>query len=97
MYAVILRYKLTVADVERHVEAHRRWLEENYAAKNFLLSGPQKPRSGGFILAAAMERARLDGILQNDPFSQNGVADYEVIDVVPTVADNRLSFLIEKP
>ncbi len=97
MYAVILRYKLTIADVERHVEAHRRWLNENYAAKNFLLSGPQKPRIGGFILAAAMERTQLDGILQNDPFFRNGVAEYEIIELVPTTADYRLSFLIEKP
>jgi uncharacterized protein YciI len=97
MYAVVLRYKLPIADVDRHVEDHRRWLRENYGAGNFLLSGPRRPRTGGFILAAAMERAQLDGILRNDPFYQNGVAEYEVIDVAPVNADDRLSFLIEKP
>jgi uncharacterized protein YciI len=97
MYAVILCYKLPIAEVEKHVEAHRQWLGENYAAANFLLSGPQRPRIGGFILAAAMERDQLNGILQNDPFCQNGVAEYEVVDVAPTTTDDRLSFLIEKP
>ncbi|MGO9170817.1 MAG: YciI family protein [Rhodomicrobium sp.] len=97
MYAVVLRYKLPIADVDRHIEGHRHWLRENYAAGNFLLSGPQRPRTGGFILAAAMERTQLDGILRSDPFSQNGIAEYEVIDVAPVNADDRLSFLIEKP
>jgi uncharacterized protein YciI len=97
MYAVILRYTLPIAEVEKHVEAHRQWLKENYAAKRFLLSGPQRPRIGGFILAAAMERDQLDAILQNDPFCRNGVAAYEVIEVAPTTTDDRLSFLIEKP
>jgi hypothetical protein len=42
-----------------------------------------------------MEREQLNGILQNDPFCQNGVAEYEVVDVAPTTTDDRLSFLIE--
>jgi uncharacterized protein YciI len=83
MYAVILRYKLPIAEVEKHVEAHRQWLRESYAAAHFLVSGPQWPRTGGFILAAAMERDQLNGILQNDPFCQNGAAEYEVVDVTP--------------
>jgi hypothetical protein len=31
-----------------------------------------------------------------DPFGKNGVADHEVIEVAPTMADERLAFLIEK-
>ncbi len=97
MYAVVLRYKCQISDVDRHVEAHRGWVKDNYAAGNFLLSGPQRPRIGGFILAVAMDRAKLDGILAMDPFFQNGVAEYEVIDMVPTITDARLAFLAESP
>jgi len=95
MYAVILRYQKPLAEIENHVEAHRQWLRAQYAAGHFLLSGPQRPRVGGFILAAAMERPRLDAILAEDPFQRNGLADYEVIDVAATVTDPRLAFLAE--
>ena len=62
----------------------------------FSFQGP-KGRGPAIDLAAAMERTQLDGILRSDPFSQNGIAEYEVIDVAPVNADDRLSFLIEKP
>jgi len=56
--------------LDKHLEAHRVWLGEQYAAGRFPLSGPQRPRVGGFILAAAMERATLDRSLADDPFKQ---------------------------
>ncbi len=96
MYAIILRYKRPLTDVDKHVEAHREWLRKNYAAGTFLISGRQRSGAGGFILASAIERAQLDAILAGDPFGQNDVTDYEVIEVAPSMADERLSFLIEK-
>jgi uncharacterized protein YciI len=95
MYAVILRYKVPLAEVERQVEAHRVWLKEQYAAGHFLLSGPQRPRTGGFILAAPMERSELDEILRGDAFHIAGVADYEVMDFAPTSTSQQLVFLAE--
>jgi uncharacterized protein YciI len=71
-------------------------LGTGYANGTFLVSGRQKSGAGGFILAAPMERSQLDSILANDPFGQNKVADYEVIEVTPTMADERLSFLVNK-
>ena len=97
MYAIILRYKVPLAAIEAQVDAHRQWLKAQYAAGKFLLSGPQQPRVGGFILAAAMERAALDDIVKGDPFHANGLADYEIIGISPTGASDRLSFLIEQP
>jgi len=95
MYAVILRYKVPLAVIETHLAAHRQWVKAQYAAGTFLVSGPQRPRLGGFILTVAMERAALDRILAADPFHANDLADYEVIDVAATSADDRLSFLVE--
>jgi uncharacterized protein YciI len=97
MYAVILRYKRPLAEIDQHLDAHRAWLRENYAAGHFLLSGPQRPRTGGFILAAAMERGKLDEILSRDAFHQNDAAEYEVIDVAATSTAEFLAFLAETP
>ena len=97
MYAVILRYKRPLAEIDQLAGAHRAWLRENYAAGHFLLSGPQRPRTGGFILAAAMERSKLDEILSRDAFHLNDAADYEVIDVAATFTAESLAFLAETP
>ena len=97
MYAIILRYKVPLHEVDRHVDAHRAWLREHYADGHFLLSGAQRPRVGGFILAAAMARAKLDAILAGDAFKTAGVADYEVIDVAATTTSPELAFLAEQP
>ncbi|MEW6560893.1 MAG: YciI family protein [Planctomycetota bacterium] len=97
MYAIILRYKVPLHEVDRHVDAHRAWLREHYAAGHFLLSGAQRPRVGGFILAAAMARAKLDAILAGDAFKTAGVADHEVIDVAATTSSPELAFLAEQP
>jgi uncharacterized protein YciI len=95
MYAVVLRYKVPLAEVEKHIEAHRVWLREHYAAGNFLISGPQRPRVGGFILTSTMERAKLDGILAGDAFKKADVAEYEVIEFAGTTTAPQLAFLAE--
>jgi uncharacterized protein YciI len=97
MYAVVLRYKAPLAEVDKYVDAHRARLREHYAAGHFLLSGPQRPRVGGFILAAAMERATLDRILAGDAFKQADVADYEVIEFAATSTGSQLVSLAETP
>src|SRR5260370_26061497 len=96
MYAIVLRYKRPLMEIDKHVDAHRAWLGKNYADGTFLVSGRQRSGAGGFILAAAVERGQLDATLANDPFGQNDLADYEIIEVAPSMADERLSFLIEK-
>ena len=96
MYAIVLRYKRPLSEVDKHVDAHRARLRKNYADGTFLVSGRQRSGAAGFILAAAIERGQLDAVFASDPFGQNNLADHEIIEVVPTMADERLSFLIEK-
>ena len=45
MFIVLLTYKLPLAEVERHLAAHREYLDRQYAAGTFLCSGPQNPRT----------------------------------------------------
>lgn len=93
MYAIILRYKVPLTEIDKHVPAHRDWLREHYEAGHFLMSGPQNPRVGGMILAAAMERAALDAILATDPFRKADLYDCEVIEFSATMTAPQLAFL----
>ena len=85
LYLVLLRYRAALAEVDRHLEAHRRFLLDHYQQGHFLLSGRQEPRQGGVILARAGSRGEVAGWIAEDPFHQYGVADHEVIAWTPTL------------
>lgn len=88
MFVVTLTYTAPLTAVDAHLDAHRAWLAEGYAAGVFIASGPRLPRVGGVILATG-ERAALDAMLQRDPFARGNVATYDVIEfVVSTAADD---------
>ena len=59
-----------------------------------ICSGPQVPRTGGFILMNAASKAEALEIMKNDPYSINGVAEYSVIEFeVKSFADAFSVFL----
>ncbi|MBL4905956.1 MAG: hypothetical protein JKX94_00765 [Sneathiella sp.] len=85
MFVVSLTYKTEISEVEKHIEAHIAYLEKYYAAEKFIASGRKVPRTGGVILVNMDDRAELDRILAEDPFSIADVAYYDVTEFVPTM------------
>lgn len=84
MFIILLTYKKPFAEVDRHLAAHCEYLDRYYADGTFLCSGPQNPRTGGVILCRAPDRAAVDALTQEDPFRIHGVADYAVVEFLPT-------------
>jgi uncharacterized protein YciI len=78
MFVVELNYVKPLPDVDAHLEAHRAFLAEQYAAGTFVASGPKEPRTGGVILALAKSPCALQQIIAQDPFHVHGVAEYRV-------------------
>ncbi|GAB6262539.1 YciI family protein [Photobacterium sp. 53610] len=93
MFVVSLTYTCALSEVEKHLDAHIAYLEQQYAAGVFLLSGRKEPRTGGVILANAENREALDQVLLADPFRQHGLATYEITEFIPTKTSEALSFL----
>jgi uncharacterized protein YciI len=93
MFVVSLKYVCEMSEIERCLQAHIEYLDENYAKGVFLASGRKEPRTGGVILAQAESRAELDKVLAQDPFNINKLAEYEVIEFIPTKTSETLSFL----
>ena len=79
MFVVLLTYVKPLPEVDRHMRAHMKFLDQQYAAKTFIASGRQVPRTGGVILARCPSKEALVELMQRDPFLQNGVATFEVI------------------
>jgi uncharacterized protein YciI len=84
MIVVLLSYKVPVERVDEVRPAHLAWLREGVADGRVLLAGRQVPLTGGmFILRGTIEAARAWAA--TDPFATEGVADYQFIEVAPSV------------
>lgn len=95
MFVAILTYLVPISEVDRHLEAHRAWLEQGYEAEVLLAAGPQVPRTGGVILALGSDRAAIEALFARDPFVIHGVARYEIVAFTVRSVDPRLAFLRE--
>ena len=94
MFVVLLTYKQSLEAVDALVPAHREYLQRMYQAGTFLLSGRKAPRDGGVILATAASAQELESLLAQDPFHVHGVAAYQVIQFIPTMAAPGLQSLV---
>lgn len=95
MFIISLTYKVPTCVVDEHLAAHVEFLNEQYANGNFLASGRKVPRTGGIILSNITDKEELQKIIALDPFNQNGVADYEIVEFVPSMTCKQLDFLKE--
>jgi uncharacterized protein YciI len=80
MFVIELIYKADLEAIDAHMKAHVRFLKKYYAAGTFLISGRKIPRDGGVILAVAESKARIQAIIEEDPFHSHGLADFRIIE-----------------
>lgn len=96
MFIINLTYKVDLSEVDQLLDAHVSFLNEQYAMGNFIASGRKVPRTGGIILSNISNKAELESIIELDPFKLNDLADYEIIEFVPSKTSEELNFLISK-
>lgn len=95
MYIVDLKYRKSIDEIEFYLEEHRQFLDEQYARKVFLASGPKKPRHGGVILVSGnISRSELRSILEKDPFYYNDIAIYSITEFTPLKFDPAFSEIL---
>lgn len=97
MYAIaILRYRRPLEEVLTVLDAHRAYLGGLKAKGLLLASGPLEPRSGGALLLRVPDEgsaAALDAIRDGDPFTQHGMAQYELLPWAPVIGKDDLDKL----
>jgi uncharacterized protein YciI len=76
---VLLTYIKPLSEVDALMGDHVAWLNEQYDAGRFLLSGRRIPRTGGVILARGDDEEEMAALAASDPFVSAGVATCEVI------------------
>ena len=95
MFVLMLNYKKPLSDVDRFVGEHREFLERHYQSGHFLLSGRKEPRTGGVILAKAETKTEIEDIVHADPFYREGIAEYEIIEFLPSMTASLFEALLE--
>lgn len=95
MFIIQLTYKVPLAEVDQYLEEHKLFLKKNYAQEVFLLSGRKQPRNGGIILAQAENMSGIHNIIEEDPFYRNGIAEYQVTEFLPSMANEAWQTLIQ--
>jgi uncharacterized protein YciI len=93
MFLILLNYTKPLTEVDRFVAEHRQFLERHYAKGQFLLSGRKEPRTGGVILAQAASIDEVEAIVRSDPFFEHQVAEYQIIEFLPSMAAEHLAEL----
>jgi uncharacterized protein YciI len=80
MFVVLLTYEKPLAEVDRLMKEHMRFLQEQYDAGIFVATGRRVPRTGGVIQARGIDKPGLEAIMARDPFVREGAARFEVIE-----------------
>ncbi|HJZ78659.1 MAG TPA: YciI family protein [Vicinamibacterales bacterium] len=79
MFVIELIYKASLAEIDRQMPAHMKFLKKYYASGQFLVSGRKIPRDGGIIVAMGDNREEIEAIAHEDPFYARGLAEVRVI------------------
>ena len=96
MFIVLLTYKEPMSTVDKYLNLHVEYLKEQYKEGQFIASGRKVPRTGGVILSQIVDRDILNKVIDMDPFKINNVAEYEVVEFIPSMTCEDLTFLIPK-
>lgn len=93
MFIVLLKFADNRDRAPQFLDAHKAWLGQGFDDGVFMLAGSLPPGLGGGILAhdttAEALRARVDA----DPFVAEGVVTAEIVELTPSLTDERLAFL----
>lgn len=84
----LLRYRKPLDEVLTVLDQHRAYLQSLKEQGLLLASGPLDPRTGGALLLKVPGdsiQASLDRIRDGDPFTQTGMAQYELMPWYPTI------------
>jgi uncharacterized protein YciI len=96
MFIIELTYTADLARIDAHMRAHMQFLNAQYAAGHFVVSGRKIPRDGGIIVAVGESRETVEAIAREDPFVTKGLAEVRVIEFRASQRAKDVQALIDK-
>ena len=84
MFIANLKYKKSMKEVNKVLEAHLEYLDKYFEKEKFICTGKKSfPELGGVILFDSNNLEEAKKILYEDPFYIEEIADYEIIEFQP--------------
>ena len=94
LYILLVQYTAPIERIDATLAQHRNFLQTGYDKDFLLASGPRTPREGGVIIGKFANRAAAENFSKQDPFVQQNLARYEILDFTPVLHNTLLkSFL----
>ena len=81
-FLLISRYTAPLERIQELVPAHREFLQEQFTAGLFIVSGRRVPWDGGVIVASGT-REDVEAAVARAPFTREGVAKTEIVEFEP--------------
>jgi len=96
MFIFLLKYTKGLEAIDKFITEHAAFLDKYYAKGNFICSGRRTPRTGGVIICKAGSFEEAKKIADEDPFTINEIAEYEIIEFQPSkYVDEIKSFVVK--
>ena len=94
MFVITLKFSSNKSQAGQFMEGHKAWLKRGFDDGVFLLAGSLQPNLGGGIVAHDTSLSDLENRVKEDPFVAEHVVSAEILEMTPSKADERLSFLL---
>ena len=94
MFIVLLKFSTNKAKAGQFMDGHKAWLKRGFDDGVFVLAGSLQPNMGGGIVAHNVALPDLQTRVSGDPFVAENVVSAEILEIAPSRADDRLSFLL---
>ena len=95
MFVLFLKFSDNKSNAGQFMDGHNAWIRKGIEDNVFLVVGSLRPGPGGGILAHNITLEDLQNRVDEDPFVTENVVRAEIHEISPSMADERLSFLIE--
>jgi uncharacterized protein YciI len=93
MFVVLLKFSGNKAQAGQLMEGHKEWIKRGFDDGVFLLVGNLQPHLGGGIVAHNASLADIQRRVSTDPFVVENVVSAEILEIMPSRADDRLKFM----
>jgi len=94
MLIVLLKFSDNKGQAGQYMEGHKAWIKRGFDDGVFLLAGSLQPNLGGGIVAHNISLSELQRRVDDDPFVAANVVSAEILEITPSMTDERLKFLI---
>jgi uncharacterized protein YciI len=81
LFVVSLHYLVPLERIDAMMQKHAAFLDKQFKAGNFLISGRKEPRTGGIIIARGKSLVAVERIMRQDPLLKGKLAIVDIVEV----------------